>query len=471
MNDLVVIGAGPAGLAAAYNGACHGASVTVLERLSGVGGLARTIAFAGSRFDIGPHRFYTNNEEVLHLFTQMLGDDLTRVQRRTRIFSSGAYFDYPLTPLNAMLGLGLSRGIAIAASYAGARARAHFGPPPIRNFEDRIVDTFGRQLYQFFFKSYTEKVWGIPCSEITADWASQRIQGLSLATAVRDALFKSQRGEIKTLAQEFMYPRLGAGQLYEILAAKILERGSTVATKAKVGQLRREGRRVVAAVVESEQGPYEVAGRFFLSSAPLSDIIEMLSPEPPLEVVNAARALRYREHIAVNLLIEGRPFLDNWIYVHSPELAVARVANYRNFSPEMAGSRQVSPLTLEYFASPGDPLSKASDTSLISRAVDELGSICRFSPDQLRDSFVVRSEKAYPVLDTAHQGRVATIKAWLDQFENLLPIGRSGMFKYNNQDHAMATGLLASRTALGQGKFDPWCVNLEAEYLEGNRSG
>jgi len=471
MTDLVVIGAGPAGLAAAYNGVCYGASAVVLERLSGVGGLARTISFAGSRFDIGPHRFYTKNQEVLHLFTQLLGDALTRVERRTRIFSSGAYFDYPLTPLNAMLGLGLSRGISIAASYAGARARAYCVPLPIRNFEDWIVDTFGRQLYQFFFKNYTEKVWGIPCSEITADWASQRIKGLSLATAVRDALFKSRPGEIKTLARDFLYPRLGAGQLYEMLAAKILDRGSTVATRAKVGQLRHEGRRVVAAVVKSEQGSYEVVGRFFLNSAPLTDIIEMMSPQPPLEVVNAARALRYREHIGVNLLIDGHPFPDNWIYVHSPELAVARVANYRNFSPEMAGSPEVSPLTLEYFASAGDPMSQARDTSLIARAVNELGSICKFSPDQLRDSFVVRSEKAYPVMDTAHQGRVAMIRAWLDKFENLLPIGRSGMFKYNNQDHAMATGLLASRTALGQGKFDPWCVNIDAEYSEGSRAG
>ena len=195
-----------------------------------------------------------------------------------------------------------------------------------------------------------------------------------------------------------------------------------------------------------------------------------MRPQPPSEVVSAARELRYREHIAVNLLIEGRPFSDNWIYVHSPDLAVARVTNYRNFSSDMAGSAEVSPLTLEYFAFPGDRLSQASDASLIARAVDELGRICMFSPDQLRASFVVRSEKAYPVMDTNHKARIATIRAWLDQFENLLPIGRSGMFKYNNQDHAIATGLLAARTALGAGKFDPWCVNVDAEYLEGSRA-
>ncbi len=468
MTDLVIVGAGPAGLAAAYSGTCYGASVTVLERLSGVGGLARTISFEGSRFDIGPHRFYTKNEEVLHLFTQTLGEALTRVERRTRIFSSGSHFDYPLTLLNAMLGLGLSRGTRIAASYAAARTRAYCVPAPITTFEEWIVDRFGRELYQVFFKSYTEKIWGIPCSEIAAEWASQRIKDLSLASAVRDALFKSQQRKLKTLVQEFMYPRFGTGQFYELLAARILERGGTVAIRAKVVQLRCEARRLVAAVVEDGQGRREVAGRFFLTSAPLSDVIEMITPQPPSAVMNAARALKYREHIGVNLLIEGCPFPDNWIYVHSPELAVARVANYRNFSPAMAGSPQVSPLTFEYFASPGDPLSQASDKSLISMALDELGRICKFSPDQLRGSFVVRSEKAYPVMDTAHLERVAMLRGWLEQFENLLPIGRSGMFKYNNQDHAMATGLLASRTALGQGRFDPWCVNIDAEYLEGS---
>ena len=247
-----------------------------------------------------------------------------------------------------------------------------------------------------------------------------------------------------------MYPRFGTGQFYELLAARILERGGTVAIRAKVVQLRCEARRLVAAVVEDGQGRREVAGRFFLTSAPLSDVIEMITPQPPSAVMNAARALKYREHIGVNLLIEGCPFPDNWIYVHSPELAVARVANYRNFSPAMAGSPQVSPLTLEYFASPGDPLSQASDKSLISRALDELGRICKFSPDQLRGSFVVRSEKAYPVMDTAHLERVAMLRGWLEQFENLLPIGRSGIFKYNNQDHAMATGCSHPAPRLGK---------------------
>jgi protoporphyrinogen oxidase len=470
MNDIVVIGGGPAGLAAAHEAVSHGATVTVLERLQVVGGLARTIAFDGCRFDIGPHRFFTKNDEVRQLFTGLLGDDLVRVARQTRILNAGTYFDYPLTPLNAMLGIGVRCGASVAASYAYARLRAISSPSPIETFEDWITDRFGRHLYELFFKSYTEKVWGIPCSQIDAEWAAQRIKGLSLASAVRNALSGNGRGEIKTLVDEFIYPRFGAGQVYQTMADKIRSEGGRVVTEAKTCGLRRHGKRIVAALVESEHGPYEVEGTFFLTSNPLTELIEMMQPEAPPEVLRAARALRYREHIGVNLLVEGSPFPDNWIYVHSPEVAAARIANYRNFSPDMSCGANISPLTVEYFASPDDQFSVAPDRALIARATDELSRIGLITTDQVRSGFVVRSEKAYPLMETGHQAHVATLRAWLDQLENLLPIGRSGMFKYNNQDHAMATGLLAARTALGVAKFDPWAVNIDAEYAEDGRA-
>lgn len=470
MNDLVVIGGGPAGLAAAHEAVSRGAAVTVLERLQVVGGLARTIAFEGCRFDIGPHRFFTKNDEVRQLFTGLLGDDLVRVARQTRILNAGTYFDYPLTPLNAMLGIGLRSGTSVAASYAYARLRAIGSPSPIETFEDWVTDRFGRHLYELFFKSYTEKVWGIPCSQIDAEWAAQRIKGLNLASALRNALLGSGRGEIKTLVDEFIYPRFGAGQVYQTMADKITREGSRVITGARTCGLRRQGKRVVAALVESEDGPYEVEGSFFLTSNPLTELIDMMRPEAPPEVLRAAGALRYREHIGVNLLVEGSPFPDNWIYVHSPEVAVARIANYRNFSPNMSSDANISPLTVEYFASPGDRFSTTSDQALIARATDELSRISLITPDQVRGGFVVRSEKAYPLMESGHQAHVAVIKAWLSQMENLLPIGRSGMFKYNNQDHAMATGLLATRTALGVAKFDPWGVNIDAEYAEQGRA-
>ena len=341
---------------------------------------------------------------------------------------------------------------------------------PIDTFEDWIVDRFGRRLFETFFKGYTEKVWGIPCEQISADWAAQRIKGLSLSAAIRNAVKRDRNIQIKTLADEFTYPRLGAGQVYETMAAAIVAQGGTVETNAGISAFRRRGTRVVAVQVDGVAGSYEVPGSFFLASLPLTDLIEMMRPEAPVEILSAARALRYREHIGVNLSVEGCPFPDNWIYVHSPEVALARIANYRNFSAAMAGTDDVSPLTVEYFASAGDELSIASDAALIERAVGELTRIGILQPDQLRSGFVIRSEKAYPLMQAGHQRHVATIRAWLDEFENLLPIGRAGMFKYNNQDHAMATGLLGARTGLGLARFDPWAVNIDAEYAEAARA-
>ena len=467
MDDVVIVGAGPSGLTAAHEVAHHGARTTVIEQLDQVGGLSRTTEYCGSRFDIGAHRFFTKNVEINDLFTRVLGAELVRVPRLSRILHDGKYFDYPLTPVNAAFGIGLREGIAIAGSYAAARLRAALAPRPIDSFEDWIIDRFGDRLYQHFFKTYTEKVWGISCQRISADWASQRIRGLSLTAALRNAVRKSKDNNIKTLVDEFAYPRLGAGQTYELMAETVKQRGNDVLTSSAVQNIRRDGMRVRAIVVKCADGrKIEVEGKYFLVSAPLTDMVNMMEPLPPANVLQASHALRYREHIGVNLLIEGHPFADNWIYVHDKNVAMARIANYRSFSLDMAGRADVSPMTIEYFVFPGDELSLSSDNTLIERAKMELLQVGLIGRDQVIDGFVVRSPKAYPVIEIGHKKHVDTIKMWLDRFENLLPIGRSGMFKYNNQDHAMATGLLAARAALGFERFDPWLVNIDAEYHE-----
>ena len=466
MEDLVIVGGGPSGLAAAHEAVGYGAKPIVIEQLDRLGGLSRTTEFQDSRFDIGPHRFFTKNQEVHSLFVNTAADDLLSVQRLTRIFYNNAYFNYPLTPLNALFGVGTLQSLSILFSYVMARARRKNGECRIENFEDWVVDRFGRRLFETFFKTYTEKVWGIPCTEIGADWAAQRIKGLSLATAIVHALVRNKKHKVKTLVDEFIYPRLGAGQLYEKMAVKIQQSGGRVISGARMCRLRRDHMRVCAIEVEDHQSRrYEIEGRFFLVSAPLTEMIEMMEPRPPAEVISACRCLRFRNHIGVNLRVEGRPFPDNWIYVHSKEVGIARVANYANFSSAMSPPG-ISPLTVEYFCFPRDVTWTASEAALIERAKRELAYMKIVSPDQVLNGFVVRSDKAYPVIEIGYERHIATIKSWLDQFNNLLPIGRSGMFKYNNQDHAMATGLLAARTALGLHRFDPWLVNIDAEYQE-----
>jgi protoporphyrinogen oxidase len=465
MTHLVIVGAGPSGLAAAYEATRHAAQVSILERLDRVGGLARTVERDGNRYDIGPHRFFTHNTEVRDLFVDVLGDDVVRVPRRTRILYGRTFFDYPLTPVNAMFGLGFANGAAILGSYAAARMRALAGRPAAKSFEDSIVDRFGRRLYRMFFKSYTEKVWGVPCERIGADWATQRIKGLDLASALRHALLGS-RGKIKTLADEFMYPRLGAGQLYDKLAAAAVGKGAQITLGATVVGVERTRDRIERVRVRVDDEVREIAGDFFLCSAPLTELLEIMHPPPPPDVLAACRSLRYRNHIGVKLAVRGVPFRDNWIYVHSPDVRMARISNYRNFSAAMAGGGDVSPLTVEYFCSPGDSVWEMSEGDLVAMATRELAALGVTSPESVLGAFVVRSEHAYPVIEMGYEAHIACIRRWLATIPNLLPIGRSGMFKYNNQDHAIATGLLAARTALGLGRYDPWNVNIDGEYHE-----
>jgi len=465
---FVIIGAGPSGLAAALESVRNGAKPVVIECLDRVGGLARTIEHGGDRFDIGPHRFFTLNEEVKQLFIDVCGSDLVHVPRQTRIYYKGKYFNYPLTPLNALFGMGVLSSIGIVASYGAARLRRVLIRPPIVSFEDWVVDRFGRRLFDTFFKTYTEKVWGISCKRIGADWAGQRIKGLTLTAAVINAVFKSNKKTIKTLIDEFMYPRLGAGQLYEKMERIVTDGGGEVLKKANVTKVRHDGFRVIAVEYRREDGTSEtVSGDYFMSSAPLSELVAQLDPPPPPEVLAATQSLRYRNHVGVKLVVDGPPpFPDNWIYVHSNDVKMARISDYRNFSQGMSPSADRHPLTVEYFCFAGDEIWESSDAELLDRGIAELERM-GIAVGRISGSFVVRSEKAYPVIEIGYQEKIEIIKAYLDKFENLLPIGRSGMFKYNNQDHAIATGLYAARTALGQGRFDPWLVNIDGIYHEG----
>ena len=464
MYDLVIIGAGPAGLTAAYELSDSEKKVIVLEKKPQVGGLAETKVFGSYRYDIGPHRFFTKNKEVYQLFLEMLGNDAVAVNRKTRILFKNSYFDYPLTPLNALFGLGLGESIVIGFSYIFARVKSYLKISKINNFEDWVVDRFGKKLFNNFFKNYTEKVWGIDCKDIGSDWAAQRIKGLSLSTAIKFALFPNSKKRPKTLVDKFYYPRLGAGMLWEKFEEHITNKGIDVTKNKKVTAVKRSGDNFMITYEDSELNKTTIESKNVFFSNPLLEFIEIYDSEVPQTVIDSAKALNYRNHISVHITIDKKLFDDNWIYIHSPNLDMARIADFTNFSDDMSEAGTY-PLTLEYFCFEDDDIWNKQNKDVIDFALNELRNI--FDDEfNVIHSEVSRNANAYPVIKTGYQEHIDVIKDWLSDLPNITAIGRSGMFKYNNQDHAMATGLYAARTLMGQGDYDPWEVNVDGEYHE-----
>ena len=464
MYDLVIIGAGPAGLTAAYELTDSDKKVIILEKKSQVGGLAETKVFGNYRYDIGPHRFFTKNKEVYELFLKMLGKDAVEVNRKTRILFKNSYFDYPLTPLNALFGLGIGESIVIGFSYIFARIKSYLKISKINNFEDWVVDRFGRKLFNNFFKNYTEKVWGIDCKDIGSDWAAQRIKGLSLSTAIKFALFPNSKKRPKTLVDKFYYPRLGAGMLWEKFEDYIKEQGVEVAKNKKVTGVSNNGDNFKVTIEDNFGNQTSIDTKNIFFSNPLLEFIDIYDADVPQSVINSAKSLNYRNHISVHVTIDKKLFDDNWIYIHSPNLNMARIADFTNFSNDMSEEGKY-PLTLEYFCFEEDEIWNQNNSDIIDFALKELRNI--FDEEfNVIHSEVSRNAKAYPVIKTGYQEYIDVIKNWLSGLHNITAIGRSGMFKYNNQDHAMATGLYAARTLLGHGEFDPWEVNVDGEYHE-----
>jgi len=462
--DLIIIGAGPAGLTAAYQLSESNKKVLVLEKKSQVGGLAETKVFGPHRYDIGPHRFFTKNKEVYELFLEMLGNDAVSVDRKTRILFNNSYFDYPLTPLNALFGLGFSESVVIGFSYLLARVKSYSGISKINNFEDWVVDRFGKKLFNNFFKNYTEKVWGIDCKDIGSDWAAQRIKGLSLSTAIKFALFPNSKKRPKTLVDKFYYPRLGAGMLWEKFEEHITNKGIEVIKNKKVISIKKTEDIFSIIYEDSERNEISVETKNVFFSNPLLEFISIYDSDVPQSVIDSAKSLNYRNHISVHITIDKKLFDDNWIYIHSPNLDMARIADFTNFSDDMSEAGTY-PLTLEYFCFEDDDIWNKQNKDIIDFALNELRNI--FDDEfNVIHSEVSRNANAYPVIKTGYQEHIDVIKDWLSDLPNITAIGRSGMFKYNNQDHAMATGLYASRTLMGQGDYDPWEVNVDGEYHE-----
>jgi protoporphyrinogen oxidase len=468
----VIAGGGPAGLTAAYELSKHGKSCVVLEsdpRL--VGGISRTDQYKGYRFDIGGHRFFSKSDEVNRLWREILGESFLKRSRLSRIYYDRKFFDYPLKPVDALRKLGFIRSLWIGATYL----KAKLAPiKPERSVEDWVVNRFGRVLFETFFKSYTEKVWGMPTSTISADWAAQRIKDLDLVRAVTSALFgRFRRGQteiIKTLIDEFHYPRLGPGQMWEVARDRIRAQGGTVQLDRRVVEVEHDENVVTSFLTRDHEGRQtRYLGRNFLSTLPIRDLIRAMKPSAPAKVIHAAESLKYRDFLTVVLIVDrAETFPDNWIYIHEPQVRVGRIQNFKNWSPDLVPDPTKTSLGLEYFCFEGDDLWTMRDSDLLALGRREIDSIGLVSAAAVVDGCVVRMPKAYPVYDDDYQAHVAVIRGWLKSLANLELAGRNGMHKYNNQDHSMMTALLAARNILGVGHFDTWKVNTDAEYHEGS---
>jgi protoporphyrinogen oxidase len=467
-NDhVVIIGGGPAGLTAAYLLAKSDVRVTVLESDNIVGGISRTAQYKGYRFDIGGHRFFTKVTPVEELWHEILGNEFIRVPRLSRIHYSGKYFDYPLKAANALRGLGIWKAFLMVTSYLWS----HLRPYPVEeNLEQWVSNRFGKRLYRTFFKTYTEKVWGIPCTEIRAEWAAQRIQGLSLAKAILNAASLQKRSDsIKTLINEFQYPRLGPGQMWETATERIRQLGGKVLMQHDVSRIETQDGAVVAVHAKTPNGEQRFPAQHVISTMPVRHLVRAIEPSLPAPVRAAGEGLNYRDFLTVALILDQEHlFPDNWIYIHTPGVQVGRIQNFNNWSRAMVPEPGKTCLGLEYFCFEGDGMWTKADGDLIAMATRELGELGLADPTKVVDGTVVRMPKAYPVYDAEYRTHLNVVRASIDRIPNLHTVGRNGMHKYNNQDHSMLTAMMAVANMRGA-SHDVWAVNTDYEYHEEQR--
>ncbi|MBI1832825.1 MAG: NAD(P)/FAD-dependent oxidoreductase, partial [Planctomycetes bacterium] len=481
-NNVVIIGAGPAGLTAGYLLSKENVPVTILEAdPTYVGGIARTAKYKGYHFDIGGHRFFSKSKEVEDLWTELLPDDMLDRPRSSRIYYRDQFFAYPLKATEALFKLGIFESTRCMLSYLWAKVWPYGDP---KNFEEWVSNQFGSRLFNIFFKTYTEKVWGMSCKEISADWAAQRIKGLSLWSAIWNSLFKPaspQAGDdksnvIKTLIDTFRYPRRGPGMMWDAAAAKIKEMGGEIEMGMKVVACDYDAEeKLWTTTYQDQQGErHKVESRHVISSAPMRQLVNGISPRMHEPVIKAADSLRYRDFLTVVLILKDRSaFDDNWIYIHDPSVQVGRIQNFKSWSPEMVPDPTMTCYGLEYFCFEGDGLWTSTDAELIELGKRELAKIGLAAPEDVVDGTVVRQPKAYPVYDDDYAKHVNTIREELDKnYPNLYLVGRNGMHKYNNQDHAMMTAMLCAKNIVaGEKLFDLWEVNQDAEYHEAGKAG
>jgi protoporphyrinogen oxidase len=472
--DIVIIGAGPAGLTAAYMLTKRGQTATVLEADQVVGGISRTAERDGWRFDIGGHRFFTKVKAVEDVWFEILGsENFLRRPRLSRIYYRGKFYDYPLTPMNALKNLGPIEAVRCMASYAWVRIKP---PKDTSTLEGFVASRFGWRLYSHFFKTQSEKVWGVPCTDIRADWGAQRIKNLSLLRAVWEALIpkrwrtrRSPEKQVTSLIEEFNYPKYGPGMMWEHCADIVNANGTKVILGSRVTGIQHENGRAINVTAETEGVPTRYDCTHVISSMPISALLRGMDPPVPDHVRAAADGLRYRAHITVALILpESDSFPDNWIYINDPNVKVGRVQNFGRWSPYLVKDGRTC-LGLELFVDEGDEWWNMSDEELIETGKRELQQIGLVDASHVEGGYVVRMPKAYPFYDAEYQQHVETLAEWLDAHApNVYPVGRNGMHRYNNQDHSMLTAMLSVENIFGA-HHDIWSVNVDAEYHEERR--
>lgn len=465
--DLVaIIGGGPAGLTAGYELLKHSRKhqAVVFEETDAVGGIARTEVYKNYRFDIGGHRFFTKVSSVEALWREVLPEEFLRRPRLSRIYYKGKYFAYPLKVFNALSNMGFYESGRILLSYMKWRFRPHIEET---NFEQWVTNRFGGRLFWHFFKSYTEKVWGMECTEIQADWAAQRIKNLSLRKAVINAITGSN--DTTSLIEAFDYPRLGPGMMWEAFRDRIMDKGGDVRMLSRATRVYHDEAAVQAIEITTTgdtPSTHRVEADQFISSMPISTLIEIMDPPAPPAIQLAAQKLKYRDFLIVTLILSrADPFPDNWVYIHSPEVQVGRIQNFRSWSEDMVPDADRSSIGMEYFCQEGDSLWNSDDQTLIAQAGRELEHLGLGKASDVVDGTVIRQPKAYPVYDSDYREALDMIRGWLSGLGNLQVVGRNGMHRYNNQDHSMLTAMLAVQNILG-GSHDLWSVNVEQEYHE-----
>ena len=468
-----IIGAGPAGLTAAYLLAKAGQDVTILEAdPTYVGGISRTESYKGYLFDIGGHRFFSKSKEVEDFWTEILTDDMLDRPRSSRIYYNRQFFSYPLNAMEALSKLGIVESALCMFSYMQAKLFPVKNPV---NFEDWVSNNFGKRLFNIFFKTYTEKVWGIPCSEISADWAAQRIKGLSLSSAVKNALIKPKKSAdkdkiIKTLIDTFRYPKYGPGMMWEVCAKKSKELGVQLFMNEPVtGIQKNQDTWTITTASGKSYGPFD----YVLSSTAVAQLVPFIQPAVPQSALAAAKQLKYRDFITVVLILkEQDKFNDNWIYIHDPSVKVGRVQNFKSWSPYMVPDPTMACYGLEYFCFEGDNMWTGTDEELIALGKKEIEQIGLAKASEVTDGYVVRQKKAYPVYDQVYKDHIPEIRKGLESYKGLYLMGRNGMHKYNNQDHSMMTAMLAAKNIIaGKEIYDLWNVNQDAEYHESGERG